>query len=51
VLNELVDKALEAAGLQRADIAAMGFGISDYDWHSQRAPHVAQIEMLNIAAP
>lgn len=50
VINEITDQALARANLEKEDIAGMGFGISDYDWPSQRAPHVEQIETLKIAA-
>lgn len=51
IINNVTNQALAMAELQKAHIAGMGFGISDYDWPSQRAPHVEQIETLNIAAP
>ena len=51
VVNAITDKALALAGLEKTQIAGAGFGISDYDWPSQRAPHVAQIETLELAAP
>lgn len=50
-LNAITAQALAMGGLQKSEIAGMGLGISDYDWPSQRAPHVAQIETLNVDAP
>jgi N-acetylglucosamine kinase-like BadF-type ATPase len=51
VLNAITGQALAMAGLDKAQIAGVGLGISDYDWPSQRAPHVEQIETLKLAAP
>jgi N-acetylglucosamine kinase-like BadF-type ATPase len=51
VLNAITDQALAMAGLVKGQMAGAGFGISDYDWPSQRAPHLREIETLNLEVP
>lgn len=50
-LQEITVLALADAGVRKADIAGMGFGIAGYDWPSEHALHAAGIEALGIPAP
>ena len=50
-LRQVTDLALNDAGISRAEIAGMGFGIAGYDWPSEYALHANGIEALEIPAP
>lgn len=51
VLNSITDQAVLMAGIDKAQIAGAGFGISDYDWPSQRDVHMRTIETLGLSGP
>lgn len=50
-LQKVTSLALADAGVRKADIAGMGFGIAGYDWPSEHALHASGIEALGITAP
>ncbi|MBN2303320.1 MAG: ATPase [Anaerolineae bacterium] len=50
-LDQIVTAACRMAGIAPDQIAGAGFGISDYDWDSQRPDHVATIEPLGLRCP
>ena len=50
VLNDITDQALQQAGLEKSDIVSACFGISGYDWESQRQPHLDAIAQVNLNA-
>ncbi len=49
-LTEITDQALDAAGIQRAQIAGAGFGVAGYDWPSELAPTLDAIAVLGLPA-
>jgi N-acetylglucosamine kinase-like BadF-type ATPase len=49
-LGQAVGQALEAASLRRADISAAGFGVSGYDWPSERGATLQAIAALGLEA-
>ena len=51
VLGEIVSQATEQAGIAADQIAGAGFGIANYDWPSQREPHLQAIGTLGLNAP
>jgi N-acetylglucosamine kinase-like BadF-type ATPase len=51
VLQEAVGEALTSAGVARDEIVGAGFGISGYDWPSQREPMLEAIRTLGLNAP
>ena len=51
VLEEGVTAALTNAGLTRSQIQGAGFGVSGYDWPSQRAAMLATINSLGLRCP
>jgi N-acetylglucosamine kinase-like BadF-type ATPase len=51
ILDQAVTQALQTAGLRREQIAGAGFGISGYDWPSQRAPVLQAIAPLTFDCP
>lgn len=51
VLHGIVNQALEAAGVNRDQIAGMGLGIAGYDWPSDYEPHRQVIDSLKLNAP
>ena len=51
VLQEITAAALASAGLNREQIAGAGFGVSGYDWPSERADTLAAIATLGLQAP
>ncbi len=51
VINEALIEALELAGIDRDQIVGAGFGVSGYDWPSQKAGLLASIELLNLNCP
>lgn len=51
VLDEVTRQALSAAGIQKNQISGIGFGVSGYDWPSERARTLQAIETLELQAP
>jgi len=51
VLDEIVSKACDQAGITRAQIAGAGFGLAGFDWDEDRQPHLDIIRKIGIAAP
>jgi N-acetylglucosamine kinase-like BadF-type ATPase len=49
-LKMITDKALRSAGLAREHIFAAGFGVSGYDWPSERTPTMRAIQTLGLSA-
>ena len=47
----IMNEALADAGITKDQIAGAGFGISDYDWPSQRQPHLDSLTVLGLTAP
>jgi N-acetylglucosamine kinase-like BadF-type ATPase len=50
-LNLAVDQAMKRAGIQKNEIAGMGFGLAGYDWPSERETMIRAIESLGIFSP
>lgn len=50
VLNEITTQATNEAGIRKADITTACFGISGYDWPSQRQPHLDTIAKIGLDA-
>ncbi len=50
-LNLAINQALSDAGISIQDITGAGFGISGYDWESDRPNMVRTISRLGITAP
>lgn len=50
-LNLAVDQALKRAGVNKHEIASMGFGLAGYDWPSERKIMSRAIESLGISRP
>jgi N-acetylglucosamine kinase-like BadF-type ATPase len=50
VLDDITRHALHQAGLEKPDIVAACFGMSGFDWESQRQAHLAAIATVNLAA-
>jgi N-acetylglucosamine kinase-like BadF-type ATPase len=50
-LQQATDRALSHAGLSVGDIAGAGFGVSGYDWPSERAATRQAIDTLGLHAP
>lgn len=46
-----LQRAIEYSGLQPDQIRGAGYGISGYDWHSQKSDMFVTINQLNIQAP
>lgn len=52
VLNEIIGQAVARARIERAEIAAAGFGLAGYDWLEDRQPHLDIIrDLLPAATP
>jgi N-acetylglucosamine kinase-like BadF-type ATPase len=51
VLRSITQEALAQAELSINEIAGAGFGISGYDWPSQKAQTLKSIEVLGLNAP
>ena len=51
VLGESFEHAREMSGVDKADIAAAGFGVAGYDFSSDRAGHLEAISKLGLACP
>lgn len=50
-LGESSRGALEMAGVSKDHIAGAGFGVSGYDWPSERAPTLEAIASLGLSCP
>ena len=50
-LKEITWQALESAGLVTEHIAGAGFGVSGYDWPSERASTLEAIQVLGLQSP
>ena len=50
-LRKAVNLALSAAGLSIHDVRGAGFGVSGYDWPSERQPTIDAITALELHAP
>lgn len=50
-LQESLGSALEMAGISKEDIAGAGFGVSGYDWPSERPPTLEAIATLELSCP
>jgi N-acetylglucosamine kinase-like BadF-type ATPase len=50
-LIESMTMALEKAGITREQIAGAGFGVSGYDWPSERPPTLEAIATLELSCP
>jgi N-acetylglucosamine kinase-like BadF-type ATPase len=44
-------EALEMAAVSKAQIAGAGFGVSGYDWPSERPPTLEAIDSLGLSCP
>lgn len=51
VLNTVTEGALRSAGLSKTEIAAAGFGVSGYDWPSERSLTLDSIRTLGLSVP
>ncbi len=49
-LKLVTDKALSSSGLAREHIVGAGFGVSGYDWPSERTPTMSAISSLGLSA-
>ncbi len=50
-LRQATDEALAAAGLSKDQLAGAGFGVSGYDWPSERQPTLDAIARLDFKSP
>lgn len=50
-MHDALAQALQAAGLNKADVAGAGFGVAGYDWPSEYATIAEVIERLGLRAP
>jgi N-acetylglucosamine kinase-like BadF-type ATPase len=50
-LHASVDAALASAGIAKAEIAGVGFGIAGYDWPGDAEPHHQVIASLELPSP
>ncbi|HEY3474128.1 MAG TPA: BadF/BadG/BcrA/BcrD ATPase family protein [Anaerolineales bacterium] len=50
-MQEGMDQALHAAGLQKEDIRGAGFGVAGYDWPSEAEATASVIDRLRLGAP
>ena len=50
-LQESVSQALNEAGISEKDISGVGFGISGYDWPSDKPRLLEVITKLDLQAP
>ena len=51
VMKTITEEALQAAGINRTQVAAAGFGLAGYDWPEDRAPYVELITSLELGGP
>jgi N-acetylglucosamine kinase-like BadF-type ATPase len=49
-LGEVINKAMQEAGVGKDRIVAAGFGVSGYDWPSEYTPTMATIRSLGLEA-
>jgi N-acetylglucosamine kinase-like BadF-type ATPase len=50
-LQVIVPQACEQAGISKHEISGAGFGIANFDFESQRQPHLDAIGVLGLDAP
>ncbi|NDJ52592.1 MAG: hypothetical protein GYB68_05845 [Chloroflexi bacterium] len=50
VMKDITGQALQAAGLEKSDIVSACFGISGFDWESQRQDHLDAISQIGLDA-
>ena len=50
-MQEGLEQALRAAGLNRTELTGAGFGVAGYDWPSESAATTAVIDKLGLNAP
>jgi N-acetylglucosamine kinase-like BadF-type ATPase len=50
-MQDGMDQALHAAGLQKSQITGAGFGVAGYDWPSEDAATASVIDRLGLSAP
>lgn len=50
VLQGIVERAVNQAGISRRDLAGAGFGYAGYDWPEDRPGHVAMIEAAGLGS-
>jgi N-acetylglucosamine kinase-like BadF-type ATPase len=50
-LKEITESVILGAGIQKSNIAGMGFGLAGYDWPSEKPIMDAGIQALGIKAP
>jgi N-acetylglucosamine kinase-like BadF-type ATPase len=50
-LQKSTEKVIHQVGIQKSDIAGMGFGLAGYDWPSEKPIMDAGIQSLHINAP
>lgn len=51
VLGQMISEALQTAGVRIEDIQGAGFGVSGYDWPSERSSTMEVINRLGLSAP
>jgi len=51
VLSDITHQALSAAGIHKGQLSGVGFGVSGYDWPSERARTLQAVETLGLQAP
>jgi N-acetylglucosamine kinase-like BadF-type ATPase len=50
-LQEVTDKVLAMAGIERSQIAGAGFGLAGFDWNSQLPAHQEVVDTLGLCCP
>jgi N-acetylglucosamine kinase-like BadF-type ATPase len=50
-LQQITQRALRSAGIERGQIAGAGFGVAGYDWPSELPPTLETIKTLGLTAP
>lgn len=50
-MHDALGQALNASGVNQADIAGAGFGVAGFDWHSEYDITAQTIERLGLACP
>jgi N-acetylglucosamine kinase-like BadF-type ATPase len=50
-LSKAVNRALAKSGLSKEAVSGAGFGVSGYDWPSERQPTIQVIDTLGLNAP
>jgi N-acetylglucosamine kinase-like BadF-type ATPase len=51
VLSDITQQALDAASIHKDQLSGAGFGVSGYDWPTERARTLQAVETLNLQAP